>query len=84
MSEQKHRVWIELEQPKDEDDAEQIVAKANRMLERLRGASELAKVFGWDARRKQFTYGNDMGYENLVDRGQWFSLTYLGRPLEAS
>lgn len=76
-----NRVWIELEKPRDEDHAAEIVAQANNMLQRLRGPSELAKVFGWNSRAKQFTYGDAMGYENLVDRGQWFNLEFLGRPL---
>jgi hypothetical protein len=83
MSERRHRVWIELEQPKDDAEAEQIVTEANRMLGRLRRQGDRAKHFGWDAKRKQFTYGDEMGYENLVDRGQWFSLSHLGRPEEA-
>ena len=73
-----NRVWIELEQPRDDEHAAEIVGQANNML---RGNSERVRVFGWDTKRKQFTYGDDMGYENLVDRGQWFSLAYLGRPI---
>lgn len=82
MTERKHRVWIELEQPADDADAAQIVAEANTMLERLKRPGDYSKRFGWDAKRKQFIYGDEMGYETLVDRGQWFSLSYFGRPLE--
>lgn len=82
MTERKHRVWIELEQPADDADAAEIVAEVNNMLQRLKRPNDYIRQFGWDTKRKQFTYGDDMGYENLVDRGKWLSLTYLGRPLE--
>jgi hypothetical protein len=79
MTERKHRVWIELEQPADDADAEQIVAEANRMLKRLARGNDYTRQFGWNAKRQVFTYGDHWGHEDLVDRGQWFSLTYLGR-----
>lgn len=80
----RNRVWIELEQPRDDTHAAEIVEQANNMLKRLSpDGLGLSTCFGWDERRKQFTWGGDMGYENLVDRGQWLSLTFLGRPIES-
>ena len=74
-----NNVWIELEKPKDEAHAVEICKKANNMLKRLGVTSG---DFGWDSKRKQYTYGAAMGYTGLTDRGEWFNLDYLGRPLE--
>jgi hypothetical protein len=74
-----NRVWIELERPMHGAHAEEIVAKANRMLKRLAGDGALGGTFGWDNEARTFTFGSPMGYEQLIDRGQWFNLDYLGR-----
>lgn len=82
-----NRAWIELEKPRDDAHAAEIVEQANNMLRRLAPPKDNMPsfewaCFGWDDRKKQFTWGSPMGVENLVDRGQWLSLTFLGRPLE--
>lgn len=77
-----NRVWIELEQPVDDSHAMEVCAMANNMLQRL-SSVPLADRFGWDSKRKQFTYGGPMGYRGLTDRGEWFDLEYLGRPFGA-
>lgn len=77
------RVWIELEQPRDDEHAARICELANRMLQRLNfdGEGPLHHLFFWDAKDQTYCYGGQMGYRGLSDRGEWFNLAYLGRPL---
>lgn len=74
-------VWIELQRPASTEEATLRCHLANRMLTRLNGGAEPSHLFGWDSRRKLYTYGNDMGYVTLIDRGTWLNLEYVGRPL---
>jgi hypothetical protein len=75
------KVWIELPPPRDDAEAEAIVAKANRMLARLRKPEDVSSSceFHWDARRRCYCYGSPMGHVECGDRGEWFSLDYFGR-----
>lgn len=83
QSKPSNSVWIELERPRDAAHAEQICGLANNMLTRLRGANDPSpRVFSWNDTRKFYEFGNDMGTEGLTDRGKWFSLDYVGRPIE--
>lgn len=74
-------VWIELPKPRDVEHAKAVVVKANRMLARLNGGTEPRDVFFVTERHPSpgYCYGSQMGYKELVDRGSWFNLDYLGR-----
>lgn len=74
------RIWIELEKPRDDAHAQEIVAKANRMLARLTEPDDRLSQFYWNEKRKLYEYGNAMGRATLTDFGDWFSLDYFGRP----
>lgn len=78
-----HRIWIELQEPKDAADAKQICDKVNRMIDRLRKPEDQKIAadwrFYWSDHERSYCYGGDMGYETLPDGGRWFSLDYFGR-----
>lgn len=76
------KVWIEFEKTSDLAHGKEICAKANRMLERL---NDGPAVHQFDCYQRDgsllisFTFGNEMGYIDLPDRGHWLNLDYLGR-----
>lgn len=76
------RIWLELELPRDEAHAQLVVEKANRMLDRL----GVLDRFFWQEKRLVFCFGSQSGYTELVERGIWLSLDFLGRapPLVAA
>jgi hypothetical protein len=75
----KHKVWIELPKPINEADAEEICAKANRMMARL-GNTSGNQFFRMQLHGSmKYCWGGDMGYSELPDGGHSFSLDYLGR-----
>jgi hypothetical protein len=71
------KVWIELPLPNSPEEAEDICNKANRMMQRL-GNTDGREFRYWDKERK-YSWGGDMGFIYLTDRGHWFNLDYLGR-----
>jgi hypothetical protein len=74
------RVWIELEPYRDAPERrERAMQLANRMMARL-GAPEA--TFWWNERKGCYalTTSADGLYYDLLDRGHWFNLEYLGRP----
>ena len=71
------KVWIELPAPNSIEEATDICAKANRMMQRL-GDTDGREFKYWDKQRK-YSWGGDMGFTYLDDRGFWFNLDYLGR-----
>lgn len=71
------RVWIELEVPKNEEQAKKIAALANRMLARL-GEGDVEERFVWSEDKQRWMYGYP-SFTYLEDRGQWFNLEYFGR-----
>lgn len=73
-----NRIWIELERPKNDAHALELCEKANIVLKRLGVTYD---SFGWDEKRKQYTFGTPMGYMGLTDRGTWLNLDYCGRAL---
>lgn len=74
-----NHIWIELPRPRDDAHAEQIVSLSNRMLDRLAEPGAQHGTFSWNARRKRYDYGTDMGRETLLDDGTYFNLDYFGR-----
>lgn len=66
------RIWIELERPKDEKHADQICAKANKVLEKLGVISR----FNWSPRKAMYMFG-DVSFTYLSDNGQWLNLDYI-------
>lgn len=78
----KNAVWIELERPDGDAHAQVICGLANNMLARLREDAQDPNRFTWNERRKLFEYGSPMGTKVLTDNGNWFSLDFMGRPLD--
>lgn len=80
---ERNSVWIELEKPRDNAHAKEICEKANRMLVRLQSVADQEEgrcgYFAWSESRSMFMYGTNMGMKYLTDRGEWFSLDYVGR-----
>jgi hypothetical protein len=73
-------VWIELRQPENDEQAEEMVELVNRMLARLIEPGEaMGSKFFWMPDKRMFCYGGDYGFRYLTDRGEWFNLRYLGR-----
>lgn len=72
------RIWIELDAPTNKAHAEEQCSLANVMLQRL---GVTAGRFSWNDTRKHYCFGTAMGRAALTDRGEWFDLEYLGRPL---
>lgn len=76
-----NRIWIELDKPKDDAHAQEIVRLANNMLRRLFDVHKdvpLAQAFEYAG--GAFHFGSPVsGTTELADRGMWFSLDYLGR-----
>lgn len=72
-----NRVWIELEQPRDDEHAKQICEAANRMMRVLIPGCE--SEFMFFEHKRMYGYGDNMGFKYLVDRGEWFNLDFLGR-----
>jgi hypothetical protein len=79
--ETKDQIWIELPVARDKTHADEICAKANRMLTRLGKPKDLPvqREFFWNDHEHQYCFGGDMGCMTLTDRGTWFNLDYLGR-----
>jgi hypothetical protein len=75
----KDKIWIELPRPQNDAHAAEIIAKANRMLDRLAKPGDQHGRFEWNSRRKFYEYGTEMGFETLLDGGTYFSLDYFGR-----
>lgn len=71
----KNRIWIELDVPENDQHAELQCELANKMLGRLGDTG--GQKFSLDGRH--YCYGNNMGAIQLIDRGHWFNLDYLGR-----
>jgi len=78
-----NRVWIELEVPWGDPDIDNIAKRraelASNMLSRL-GAS---RHFFWHPSKAKYCCAcNESGsFTELQDKGEWFSLDYLGRDL---
>jgi hypothetical protein len=71
------KIWIELPIPNSIEEAEDICLKANRMMQRL-GDTNGREFRYWEKDHK-YSWGGDMGFMFLSDRGNWFNLDYLGR-----
>ena len=69
-------IWFEFEHPRSKEHAQEICAKANKMLGKL--CEMHGNEFFW-IEGKGFNFGGDMGYESLPERGKWFSLDWLAR-----
>lgn len=70
------RVWIELDRPRNAEHASAVCEKANNMLRRL-GVED--RQFSWSQTRNVYRLMGTAGYTDLLDRGFWFNLDYLGR-----
>jgi len=70
-------IWIELPAPNSTEEAEEICLRANRMMQRL-GKTDGREFRYWEKER-MYSWGGDMGFMFLKDRGNWFNLDYLGR-----
>jgi hypothetical protein len=85
MMGERNKVWIELEEPRDAVHAQQLVELGNNMLQRLAGSGvQITHKFSYLESTGRFYYGGSMGELELIDRGHWFNLDHLGRPLETS
>lgn len=74
-----NRVWIELDVPKDKDNAQAICKSANQMLGKLvpgLGSPSVGAFFL--SGHGCYCFGGDFGYEELEDNGKWFNLDTLG------
>jgi hypothetical protein len=74
------KVWIELPLPNSPEEAKDICAKANRMMQRLGNTDE--REFSYWEKERMYSWGGHMGFMSLTDRGHWFNLDYLGRELK--
>lgn len=74
-----NRVWIELEKPRDKVHADQISALANNLLQRITPGTDYK--FFYSENKAMFCYGH-ITFEYLSDRGKWFNLDFVGRPLD--
>ena len=87
-----NRIWIELEYPSDKQCKELGVEKhalgnlrallMTNMLHRL-GAGKYTRVW-WHASDFCYCLTEDSAgtYHPLSDKGEWFNLDFLGRPIE--
>ena len=74
------KVWIELPLPNSPEEAKDICAKANRMMQRLGNTDE--REFSYWEKERMYSWGGHMGFMYLTDCGHWFNLDYLGRELK--
>jgi len=75
----KHRVWIELDKPKTNEDGEQRAKLLSAMLKRLGCDYGPHEPVWWDERKRRYCFTSSrMGtfYEG-VDSGQWYNLEFL-------
>ena len=73
------RVWIELEKPKSDEQAQEIVSAANAMMKKLGIEHD---VFGWWQDKGKYIHivdGETGAFAWLNDRGDWFNLEYLSK-----
>lgn len=74
-----NRIWIELDKPRDEENAKQICRLANSMLRKIGPLSAFdGMTFFHMPLSHRYCYGGQMGYEELVDNGKWFNLDNMG------
>ncbi len=73
-----NRIWIELDEPKSKDHAEEQCRLANNMLRKLGVAEPIG--FWWFERKRRYCFTQDVvgGYKELTDRGEWLNLDFLG------
>ena len=74
------KVWIEVQDPTDENSAKDICDKANAMMNKLGVAH---KVFAPNTLNRHSDYiawdSPEGGFTCLEDNGKWFNLEYLGK-----
>jgi len=73
-----NRIWIELDVPANNADAELQCTLANNMLKRLVPSGQFE--FWWHENDCMYCLSTGpMGYHTLPDRGHWFNLDSLGK-----
>lgn len=78
-AEQSNRICITLDKPKDPLHGSEICAKANNVMRRL----GINQTFFYSEKKAMYAVG-DVMFKYLPDRGEWFDLDFLGRPMEQS
>lgn len=83
MSEQKpFRVWIELEQPKDNAEGHERARLLSNMINRLNAPQyQRDKPVWWFEDKQCYCFEIDHGGSFVManDRGHWFNLNWFGR-----
>jgi len=82
----RNRIWIELDKAPEKATDEERVAfmhaqctLANEMMKKL-GNMYGRKFFVMTHKGRTFyCFGGNMGFKELVDRGEWFSLDYIAK-----
>lgn len=72
-----NRVWIELPVPSSEEQAAQIQAQINAMLDKL--GDRQGWGFWWNTKHQMWEWAGPMGGSLLPDNGHWFNLNYLSK-----
>ena len=75
-----NRVWIEIEWHKDESVRKERAACMTRMLQRL--SPEFSGEITAGPYHYRYYSARPGGFVELVDRGEWFNLDWLGREVD--
>lgn len=84
-----NRIWIELDKMKDPAHGRKQCELANAMLLKLAQPEDGAKAFRKFSvhetkRGPVYVYGDNAGFTENPDRGEWFNLDYLAKPVAST
>lgn len=74
-----HRVWIELEQPKNQEDGEKRAALLSAMLKKLGVDRGIYPIVFWAHGSYCFTTADSGTFVEASDKGHWFNLDFLAK-----
>lgn len=81
MTKTPHRVWIEIERPKDDAEGAARAKLLSAMLKRLGVDRGSYPLVWWNERKRCycFTQSSVGSFVEASDDGQWFNLEFFGR-----